>query len=65
MKKEFFSSEEIIQMLHEVFFGSVKSIIHIDEQYDTSPEHTVSAINGVQDFISDVERRLTADADGD
>lgn len=62
---QFYDKREIMKLLQGVFFDTVRDIIVADYQDETHPASTVSAINGIRQFIDDVEGRLDVNAKGD
>jgi len=65
MAHEFYDKQEIMRLLQDVFFDTVRDIIFADCQDETHPASTVSAISGIRRFIDDVKRRLDENASGD
>ena len=62
---QFYDKREIMKLLQGVFFDTVRDIIVADYQDETHPASTVAAINGIRQFIDDVDRRLDENAAGD
>jgi hypothetical protein len=65
MPQEFYDRREIMKLLQDVFFDTVRDIIVADYQDETHPASTVAAISGIRRFIDDVKRRLDENASGD
>ena len=65
MAHEFYDKQEILRLLQDVFFDTVRDVLVEGDQEDVHPASTVSAIGGIRRFIDDVKRRLDANATGE